>query len=396
MTSGSHAGAAVQSQMLPESRAIGSSSQTNPLANSGGQTVGRSQEGGRMRSGTRTAEMNSSPQNHIKLKGKELETNVTDKNKMGIRYNRRVKLQSLEGVGSSGQDHQSQLDRFLAKLMQADERLVGSSAGHRIQVVDCRIGFAGEVGMNTKAIYGRLTALLMQTDPWQVRLESLEEFVRTYQRLPSKLSKEGFEASLGNWWSNQRRLLKLGRLPAHRLPSLQSTSVALIQQRVRKWMAGGTDAIFEQKCQDLQRHMQKHNQLPSRSSPDPETRKLGSWLRDLRSAAPRSRVKEIKALKAVHPLVEQLFQWDTRPLKINKEIWYERLEELSSFVYQHGRLPKTHTTSKLERRGYHWLWLQKSRIGAGNLPENFVAALQAAHPLLLEAVATAESQSLIH
>ena len=47
-----------------------------------------------------------------------------DKNKMGIRYNRRVRLQSLEGVGSSAQEYQSQLDRFLAKLMQADERLI--------------------------------------------------------------------------------------------------------------------------------------------------------------------------------------------------------------------------------------------------------------------------------
>ena len=67
--------------------------------------------------------------------------------KIGTRYGR-VSLQSLDGVGSSAQEYQSQLDRFLAKLMQADERLLGSSAGHRIQVVDCRIGVAGKVGMD--------------------------------------------------------------------------------------------------------------------------------------------------------------------------------------------------------------------------------------------------------
>ena len=139
MTAGSCAGAAVQSQ-------IQSSLRTNPLSNSGGQTVRRSQEGGSVKS--RTDEINSGPQNHKTLKGKELEleTNVMDKNKMGIRYNRRVKLQSLEGLGSSGQEYQSQLDRFLAKLMQADERLIGSSAGQRIQVVDCRIGVSGKLG----------------------------------------------------------------------------------------------------------------------------------------------------------------------------------------------------------------------------------------------------------
>jgi len=132
----------------------------------------------------------------------KLKTNVKDGNKMGTRITRyrRVRLQSLEGVGPAAQEYHSQLDRFLGKLMKADERLVGSSAGHRIQVVDCRIGVAGEVGMDaaTNAIYRRLTAFLMQTDPWQARFESLEEFVRLYRRFPRKLSKDGFAASLGN------------------------------------------------------------------------------------------------------------------------------------------------------------------------------------------------------
>ena len=387
MTAGLRAGAAVQSQMLPESPAIGLSSRTNPLANSGGQTVGRSQEGGRM---------NSGPQNHKTLKGKERESNVTDKNKMGIRYNRRVKLQSIEGVGSSGQEHQSQLDRFLAKLMQADERLIGSSAGHRIQVVDCRIGVAGEVGTHvaTNAIYGRLTALLRQTDPWEVRFESLEEFVRMYQRLPRQACKDRFEESLGWWFPTQHKALKSGRLPAHRLQRLQSTSVALIQQRVGKWLAGGYEAIFRQRCQDLRRYIQKHNQLPTHCSSDPETRKLGVWLRNLRHRVPRSRVKDINLLKAVHPLVERLFQWDTDPLKIQETLWSRKLEELSIFVDRHGRLPSQHRTQKSESRKYQWLRHQLSRICAGSLPEKFVTALQDAHPLLSEAVAIAESRAL--
>ena len=380
------AGAAVQSQMLQESRAVGSISQAKSLTTLGRQTVGTSEEVGRVNA--YQAKTNS---------GKELETSVTDKNKMGFRY-RKVRLQSLEGVDSSAQEYQSQLYRFLAKLVHADERLIGSSAGHRIQVVDCRIGVGGEVGMDaaTDAIYRNLTAFLMQTDPWEVRFESLEEFVRTYQRLPNsnKLNQDSLEASLGNWWSTQHRRIKAGQFPGHRLQRLRSSSVALIRKRVEKWLAGGTDAIFEQKCQDLRRHMQKHNQLPLRDSPDPKTRKLGTWLWNLRRSAPRSRVKQIKTLKAVHPLVKQVFQWDTNPLKIHERLWYRKLEELSTFVYQHGRLPRTHTTSTFERRQFYWLWLQRSRIWAGILPENFVAALQDAHPLISEAVAIAGSNSL--
>ena len=395
MNAGSRAGPVVQSQMLPESRAIGSSSRPIPLATSGGQTVRRSQEGGTVKS--RNAEMNSGPQNHKTLKGKALESNVRGEDKMGIRYTRRVRLQSLEGVASSAQEYQNQLDRFLAKLMQADERLIGSNAGHRIQVVDCRIGVAGEVRMDpaTNAIYGNLTAFLMQTDPWEVRFESLEEFVRMHQRLPNKGSKDNsLEVSLGTWWSNQHDALKSGRLLSHRLQSLRSASVASIRKRVEKWLAGGAEAIFKQRLQDLQRHMQKHNRLPSLSSLDPKTRKLGNWLKNLRRSPHRSRVKEINALKAMHPLVKQVLQRKTYPRKINEMLWFRKLEELITFVYQHGRLPTTHTMSKIEKRHYHWLWLQRSSVCIGNLPEQFVTALHDAHPLISKAVAIAESNSL--
>ena len=394
MTAGSSAGAAVQSQMLPESRAIGSSSRTNPSANSGGQTVGRSQEGGRVKS--RTAEMNSGPKNHKTLEGKELARNLTgrSRSKMGVRYGR-VRLQLFEGVGFSAQEYQSQLDRFLAKLMKADQRLLGSSAGHRIQVVDCRIGVAGEVGMDaaTNAIYGRLTALLRQTDPWQVRFETLEEFVRLYRKLPRQCAKDSFEASLGNWWLNQHRELKFGRLPAHRLQKLQSASSALIRQRVGKWLTGGSEAIFKQRCQDLRRHIETHKQLPSRTSPDPDIRKLGNWLWSKRRGS-QSRAKEIKILEAIHPLVEGLFQWDMRPLQIRKERWSKQFEELSAFVCQHGRLPLKNRVSKSEHSLYSWLYVQRTRIWIGILSQEFVASLRDAHPLLSEAVAIAESHSL--
>ena len=397
MTAGSRTGAAVQSQMPPESRPIGSmSSRKNPLASSG-QTVRKSQEGGEVKSRTRTAEMHSGTPSHKTLEGRELETAVTDGNKMGIRYNGRVRLQSLEGVGSAGQEYQSQLDRFLAKLMQADERLIGSNPGHRIQVVDCRIGVAGKVGMDeaTNAIYRRLSTFLMQTDPWEVRFESLEEFVREHQRLPGRQGMDIFEVRLGEWWFSQHARLKSGRLPAHRLQRLQSSSVALIQQRVRKWLAGGREVIFKQRCQDIRRYIHKHNQLPGRSSRDPETRKLGVWLQNLRLCSPRSRAKEINALKAWHPLVKQLFQFDRHPLKIKQVPWYKQFEKLSTFVRQHGRLPSKHLASESEVKLASWLSLQRSRICSGSLPENLVAALQDAHALLSETVAIAESKSLI-
>ena len=216
--------------------------------------------------------------------------------------------------------------------------------------------------------------------------------MRTYQRLPNpnKWSQDSLEVFLGNWWPNQQKKLKLGQLQAHRLQRLQSTSVALIQQRVGKWLSGGREAIFKQRCQDLESYLETHNQqLPSYSSPDPKTRKLGNWLKNLRRGLPRSRVKEVNSFKAL----KQVLQLETYPVKIGETLWSRNLEELSTFIYQHRRLPAGYRTSRSENRLYQWLWRQRSRIRMGHLPKKFVAALRDEHPLISEAVAIAIAES---
>ena len=100
-------------------------------------------------------------------------------------------------------------------------------------------------------------------------------------------------------------------------------------------------------------------------------------------------------MKAVHPLVEQLFQFDRHPLKIKETVWSRKLEELSIFVEKHGRHPSQYAISKSESSLSKWLAFQLSRICMGQLPEKLVAALRDAHPLLSEGVVIAESKSLI-
>ena len=379
-----------QSEMLLESGAGGYSSRTNSWATFSCQTAlsMTCKEVGCVEA--RNAENDKNGKSFRSLES-EAQTDLKD---MRTRYGK-VGLQSFEGVDSSGQDYQNQLERFLAKLMQADERLEGASAGHRIQVIDCGMEVATEIGLNalTRAIFERLNTILSQTDPWESLLRSVEEFVRKHQRLPAQRAKDGVEASLGNWLSNQNIYFRSGRFPAHRLQKLRSSSAASIRQRVGKWLIGGREAVFEQRCLELRKYMQKHNQLPSRGSPDPEIRKLGIWLWNIRRGGTRSRAKEIKMLKAIDPLVRQLFEWDKHPLLINEARWSRQLEELSTFICQHGRLPLRNRASEPEDRVYRWLWLQRSRYSIGNLPEKFVAALREAHPWISEAL---RFPSLIH
>ena len=77
---------------------------------------------------------------------------------------RRLQLKSSQAASDPNELYGNQLERFLSLLVQADLRLVGSSVGHRIQLVDCRMTVEGqELDSLTEAVYQRLTAILHQS-----------------------------------------------------------------------------------------------------------------------------------------------------------------------------------------------------------------------------------------
>ena len=99
------------------------------------------------------------------------------------------------------QKYNSQLERFLATLMLADHRLVGASAGHRIQVADCTLVDVGASRMEgwTTEIYHQLSVILSGDDRWEIRFRELEMFVNKHGRLPRRTSESSYEKMLAIW-----------------------------------------------------------------------------------------------------------------------------------------------------------------------------------------------------
>ena len=142
---------------------------------------------------------------------------------------RRVQLKSSLEPSDPNELYGNQLERFLFLLVQADSRLVGSSVGHRIQLVDCRMTVEGfELDGLIEAVYRRLTAILCQRDPWEERLRSLEAFVEEKGRFP--LRKVRDEKHLAHWLNDQRGHFRAGLLLEHRWRRLVNSSSQLIQQ----------------------------------------------------------------------------------------------------------------------------------------------------------------------
>ena len=308
---------------------------------------------------------------------------------------RRVKLESsniLSDFSAFALEHSNQLERFLEVLVQADQRLVGSAVGHRIQIVDCTVGGEFEVDPLMEAVYGRLSAILAQRDPWETRLDEVEAFVEKHGRCPRKRGANFSlaERVLGNWVDHQREAIRSQRMPAHRLQMLLNTSSSLLRRRSEGWLAGGLEGAFEQNCQELKQYIETHGELPKLNLADCGSlgHRLARWLIDLRNTGAFAIPERKKMLEQVHLLVKELVQqWSSTTFKnIDENEWKKQLKRVVDFHQWKGWLPRGGSKKGSESSLYRWLRLQRKRLAAGILPAKLTAQLMAATKIWEEKV----------
>ena len=305
-----------------------------------------------------------------------------------IRYKPRARMRfkSTKRLLFSNQEHDNQLERFLAALVQADERLIAGPARHRIQFLDCSLRLDGELGLAAvmEESYSRLEEILSQVDLWESSLGKVEAFAEEHGRIPRRHSNDLFESKLGTWLSNQGSRMKRQFLSSQKVQRLLNSSSSLISDRVEMWMAGGQKGLFQLKCQKLKEFIEMHHRLPQvrRGQTESPEGKLASWLAVLRYHGACAKPLRRKMLKELHPLMEKLVKkWMKNPPEIDKAKWEDRLRQLESFVKFHRRIPK------LKEGGLHsWFHRQRRFHADGLLPLELELQLLCSHPVIVEAV----------
>ena len=294
------------------------------------------------------------------------------------------KLKASTRSSELDQHFGSQLERFLATLMMADHRIVGATAGHRIQVADCTLADAGVKmieGWKTE-IYNRLSSILSWEDHWEIRFRELEAFVDKHGKLPLRQCDSRYERSLGTWLHSQNAAFRKQRLPLHRFQKLQASSL-LIRRRVEGWQMGA-HGRFRQRCYELAEYVQLHHKLPDLTGHriGSKSQKLAKWVANVRIGNIRRDAGNMKLLQEVHPLVKaEVQKWQNAP-RLQRSTWERKLGQLSRFVLATERLPKSGAKGKAEKACYQWLRAQFRKIVAGCLPADMAKRLQNAHPLI--------------
>ena len=306
----------------------------------------------------------------------------------------RVQLQPHVAPSDHNELCNSQLERFLSLLVQADCRLVGSSVGHRIQLVDCRMTAEGqEVDTLTEAVYKRLTTILRQNDPWEERLERVEEFVQENGKLP--LRSGGWdEKRLGNWLSTQQAQLRAGLLLEHRWWRLMNSSSPLIRQRVQGWLSGDPDGKFKRRCLELKAYIEMNGELPrfNTNTSNSQSHHLALWLSSLEKRGGWTKPDRRAMLESLHPLVADFMaKRDSRTARIDLPAWQTKLRRLVACVKAKKHIPRFGSGSS-DRGLYDWLYRNLNKLD--RLPRELVKQLQDSHPLIGAKVLAAQAKQV--
>ncbi len=184
--------------------------------------------------------------------------------------------------------------------------------------------------------------------PWAQMYQRLRAFRREHHHC--NVSESLGDARLAHWVERQRRLERLGRLPADRRRKLARLGF--------RWRFDRQRRSFEERLAQLQQFRRRHGHasVPQRWPADPS---LPVWIQNRRRAYRKG------TLSSAH--IARLEQVGVR-FRARATVWDEMLQKLARFRkrFGHARVP---ITWKDDRRLARWVVKQRSIFREGKLPE---------------------------
>ena len=104
-------------------------------------------------------------------------------------------------------------------------------------------------------------------DLWDNRLLELKKWIVINKKMPSQISKNIIEKSLGKWCDIQRQNKKSGTISNKRINSLGE---------IKEWF-WSIDQLWNNRLLELKEYIRINNCLPSQRSKDPNAKSLGNW-----------------------------------------------------------------------------------------------------------------------
>ena len=298
---------------------------------------------------------------------------------------RKLKVNTATGdMSMFWRGNADQLGRFIGAIAKADSRFAADDPRHlqsRFWVTDCRLQHSMMQQLLDRSVQYRLALILQRHDPWDPRLQEVEQFVLDHGRLPQETASALDERTLAVWLQQVGVRVKRRLLPAAKMQMLLNSSCGMLVARVAKWL--DPETTFERCLKQLRRFVRAHRRMPNNSAKGVASDEhiLARKLHALVACGNRDRERRLQLLENEGPIVVRwVLSKRARKLAVYKDRWMKRFQNLVEFVETHGRMPRSRSRSMCPEECTMYIWSCRQRRQFDSLTAELQTALLASHP----------------
>ena len=197
-----------------------------------------------------------------------------------------------------------------------------------------------------------ITYLKSPEEIWHIKLKELKLFFETNKRRPIQKSKDEKEKLMGRWLANQlvRRKLYSEIMSKEEIRTIWDN---FVNNQISYFKS--KKEIWYEKLEELMVYVKLNRKLPSSIATNDEEKYLGCWVIS-------NQLKKSRNIMLNDEIFTSWNEFQTNwkiYFKPNEEIWYEKLEELKSFIIINKRRPCPLSLDVNEKILGSWLSHQK-------------------------------------
>jgi superfamily II DNA or RNA helicase len=184
---------------------------------------------------------------------------------------------------------------------------------------------------------------------WLKNLDSCKSFIQINKKIPCPTAKNVDEKYLGRWKSTQQKDYKK---KAHGMKDNSRYNLwSQFLEEYKEYFVPDEEIWF-QNFEELKTFIDSNKRTPLKRANNPEEKQLGTWLAAQKQKY-KNKIDGMKDKKRYNLWSQFLEDYKEYFVTID-EIWFQRFEELKTFIDANNRKP-THSTSPQEKLLCQWL-----------------------------------------
>jgi superfamily II DNA or RNA helicase len=189
---------------------------------------------------------------------------------------------------------------------------------------------------------------------WNNTLNKVIEYIDKYKKRPYIYDKTKDEKYLGKWIGSQmQNFNKQKKLMAR--PEIRKTWINFTS-KYKEYFKSAKE-IWHGHLFEVKKYIDSNNKKPSTTDKNIETRSLGYWISEQISYYKNGLMKQTEIKDEWIKFISEYKEY----FKSNEEIWFEKLDEVKSYINKYNKKPSQYDKNKTIQTLRIWINCQQSR-----------------------------------